>query len=342
MVTVIGPRSLQRTVEGLGVGYAELGVLPPRDPHQRLRYLVDVTQGSDAMLEQLHGLAERADALVVDCNLSWALRSPVARRTAVLVHTALALYLPVWQGVLDAANAQRAARGLPPLEAAAHAWARADALVVASLAHFDRPLPAGRLRPVYVGPVSAQWARAAAPRIPHVDGRPNVLVSYSTDGLQNSPQRLQTALDALDGLPVAVVATASGAFAVKELRVPANATVVDYLPHDLVMPTVMLVVCHAGHGTTMAALTHGVPLVCVPGLGRDQAPIAARVGELGLGIALGRDAPARAIRDAASEVLTDRGYLERTREFARRTGKPDGARGAAREVLAMLDGASGG
>jgi UDP:flavonoid glycosyltransferase YjiC (YdhE family) len=172
-----------------------------------------------------------------------------------------------------------------------------------------------------------------------VDGRPNVLVSYSTDGLQNSPQRLQTALDALDGLPVAVVATASGAFAVKELRVPANATVVDYLPHDLVMPTVMLVVCHAGHGTTMAALTHGVPLVCVPGLGRDQAPIAARVGELGLGIALGRDAPARAIRD---EVLTDRGYLERTREFARRTGKPDGARGAAREVLAMLDGASGG
>jgi UDP:flavonoid glycosyltransferase YjiC (YdhE family) len=108
------------------------------------------------------------------------------------------------------------------------------------------------------------------------------------------------------------------------------------------MPTVMLVVCHAGHGTKMAALTHGVPLVCVPGLGRDQAPIAARVGELGLGIALERDAPARAIRDAASEVLTDRGYLERTRAFARRTGKPDGARGAAREVLAMLDGASGG
>jgi hypothetical protein len=33
---------------------------------------------------------------VIDCNLNWTLQSRVARRTAVLVHTALGLYLPVW------------------------------------------------------------------------------------------------------------------------------------------------------------------------------------------------------------------------------------------------------
>jgi hypothetical protein len=132
-VTIVGPRSLQRAVAPLALGYAELGILPPRDPQQRLGYLLEVIQGTDAMLEQLHRVAERADALVVDCNLSWALQSRVARRTAVLVHTALGLYLPRWQAVLNMANAQRTARGLTPLAAAAGAWAWPDALLVASL-----------------------------------------------------------------------------------------------------------------------------------------------------------------------------------------------------------------
>jgi UDP:flavonoid glycosyltransferase YjiC (YdhE family) len=336
-VSVVGPRSLQRVVEPLGIGYAELGMLPPRDPQRRLEYLLDVTQGSDAMLAQLRRLVVRADALVIDCNLSWALQSPLTRPTAVLVHTALGLYLPVWQAVLDLANARRTARGLVPLAAAADAWGRSDLLLVASLAQFDRPLPTDRLRPVYVGPVSARRGRQAGPlSIGSAGERPRVLISFSTDSLQNSPRRLQAALDALDGLPVTVLASASGAFDPSRLRVPANATVLDYLPHDSVMPTVALVVCHAGHGTTMAAVTCGVPLVCVPGLGRDQEPIAARVSELGLGVALQRDASAEMIRDAARTILADDGYRERARDFAR-TAQPDGAQRAADQLLTLLD-----
>ena len=138
-VTVVGPRSLHRAVDPLGVRYAELGILPPRDPQGRLEYLLNVTQGNDAMLTQLRRLVERADALVIDCNLSWALQSRAARRTAVLVHTALGLYLPAWQAVIEMANATRAARGLRPFAAAADAWARSDLLLVASLEQFDRP-----------------------------------------------------------------------------------------------------------------------------------------------------------------------------------------------------------
>jgi UDP:flavonoid glycosyltransferase YjiC (YdhE family) len=337
-VTLVGPRSLQPTVDSLGFGYAELGILPPRDPQRRLEYLLDVMQGSDAMLAQLRRLVERADVLVIDCNLSWALQSPIARRTAVLVHTALGLYLPVWQAVVEMANAHRAARELLPFAAAADAWAQSDLLLVASLAHFDRPPPTGRMRPVYVGPVTAQRSRQGRPiSIPPTGEHPRVLISFSTDSLQNSPGRLQTALEALDGLPVAVLATASGAFDVTGLRVPANATVLDYLPHDSVMSTVALVICHAGHGTTMAALTHGVPLVCVPGLGRDQGPIAMRVSELGVGVALPRDASPRMIRDAATAVLADERCRERARDFAQRPGQPDGADRGAVELLTLLD-----
>jgi UDP:flavonoid glycosyltransferase YjiC (YdhE family) len=337
-VTVVGPRSLRRAVEPLAVRYTELGIVPPGDPHQRLGYLLDVIQGTDAMLEELSRIAERSDVLVIDCNLSWALRSRLARRTAVLVHTALGLYLPVWQVVVDMANAQRTAHGRAAFAAAADAWAWPDLLLVASLKQFDRPLPAGGLRPVYVGPVSAPQSQGSVSiSLPPPSGRRRVLISYSTDRLQNSPERVQVALDALAGLPVDVIASTGSTFAATRLRVPANATVLNYLPHDSVMASVALVVCHAGHGTTMAALTRGVPLVCVPGIGRDQESIARRVSDLGLGIALERDATAAVIRAAATAILADEGYLERARDFARSTGQTNGAQRAAGELLAMCE-----
>ena len=143
--------------------------------------------------------------------------------------------------------------------------------------HLDRalrPARAGRSpAPGLRRPVSGRWRpQAASVAIQPACGRPRVLISYSTESVQNSPQRVQTALDALASLPLDVLATTSGAFNGARLRVPGNATVLDYLPHDCIMATVELMVCHGGHGTTMAALCCGVPLVCIPGLGRDQAP----------------------------------------------------------------------
>jgi UDP:flavonoid glycosyltransferase YjiC (YdhE family) len=337
-VTIAGPRSLEHSVGQLTVGYVELGILPPRNPKHRGAYLLDVAQGTDSMLDRLRRLGENTDVLVIDCNLSWALQSRLASRTAVLVHTALGIYLPVWQEVLDTANARRNARGLAVLAPAADSWAWPDLLLVVSSAQFDRPLRPGRLHPVYVGPVSAPLLRKPDPSatLPS-SGRRSVLISYSTDALQNTPGRLQTALDALADLPVAVIATTSGAFARHRLRVPPNATVTGYLPHDSVIGDVALVVCHAGHGTTMAALVHGVPLVCVPGIGRDQEPIATRVSELGLGVAVRRDATAAEIRDAATTILSDHGFVERARAFAQQAGTSDGAQGAASALLGLLD-----
>jgi hypothetical protein len=54
------------------------------------------------------------DVVIVDRNLSRAMERAMAGPVAVLVHTAFGLYLPVWQPVIDAANAVRIADGLAP------------------------------------------------------------------------------------------------------------------------------------------------------------------------------------------------------------------------------------
>jgi UDP:flavonoid glycosyltransferase YjiC (YdhE family) len=250
----------------------------------------------------------------VDCNLAWALESPLGPPTAVLVHTALGLYLPVWQAVLDRVGARPAAE----------AWAAAHTILVASVPEFDRPT---HLDATYVGPVAAP-RKAVSLRIP--SGRPLVLISYSTESLQNGPERVQAALDALAAEPVSVLASTSGVFDSGRLRVSANATIVDYLPHEQAMPRAAVVVCHAGHGTTMAALRHGVPLVCVPGLGRDQEPISARVEELGLGLAARGD-----IAGAVGRVLGDPAYRRRARELMAAAARLDGPRCACAEIEAL-------
>jgi MGT family glycosyltransferase len=261
------------------------------------------------------------------------------RRThpiAVVAHTALGLYLPAWQQVLDAVNLRRAEAGRPVLPAAAIGWAAADRLLVMSLSAFDRSGSVRRLRPRYLGPVAdPRGALVGAPVIARQPGRALVVLSHSTDALQNDAPRLQRCLDALADLPVLVLASTSGVLTASDLRVPQNANVVDFLPMDLVLTRASLLVCHAGHGTTMAALRHGVPLVAIPGIGRDQAPIAGRVAELGLGLALSHNATTREIAAAARAVLLDQQYRERARAFARRAAQSDGADRAAVELERM-------
>ena len=258
-VTVVGPNSLRTAILDQGLEYRELGVASPRDPALRMAYLREVAGSTNltAGLDRLMA-AWRPDAILIDCNLSWALqwadRSDIKRRTAVLVHTALGPFLPVWQTVLAARNEQRRLRHEPALSSARQAWSRTDRLLVASLRHFDREPPAG-MPASHIGPVTAPHTRAQDFSPPY-DDRPTVVVSYSTDRLQNGPRRVQTALNALADLPVRVLASTSCLFPAARLRVPAPATVFDYLPLSSALQGAALAVCHAGHG-------HGTSLLGV-------------------------------------------------------------------------------
>ncbi len=337
-VTIIGPTTLRTAIEGRGYDYRDLGVSPPRDPKARSEYLVEVV-GSRTAGDDLRGLIDdlRPDALVVDCNLSWAIELPSRLPTAVLVHTAMGVYLPAWQLVIDAANERRAIHNLPSYALAIDAWSSHERLLVASVPAFDRPPVPLPSNAVYVGWVRSPDRKylAHSTRI-KASGDPIVLISYSTDPLQNHPERVQSALDALADLPVQVVATTSGTFAVDQLSIPDNAMAVDYLPHAEWMPRAAVVVGHAGHGTTMAALYHGAPLVCVPGLGRDQVPIAARVAELGLGLALTDNATPGEIRAAVTDIVHDSSYRIRAQLFRDQCRDFGGAGAAAAELEALV------
>jgi UDP:flavonoid glycosyltransferase YjiC (YdhE family) len=88
-------------------------------------------------------------------------------------------------------------------------------------------------------------------------------------------------------------------------------------------------------GTVMAALTHGVPLLCLP-MGRDQHDNAARVAACGAGIVLPADAGGEEIRHAIQELLTKPDYQVAARHMAAMMARQDGRKIAIKELEALI------
>jgi UDP:flavonoid glycosyltransferase YjiC (YdhE family) len=103
---------------------------------------------------------------------------------------------------------------------------------------------------------------------------------------------------------VRVIATVGPAIDPSIMPAAANIEVVRYVPHDRLLPHASLVITHAGLGTVMTTLAHGVPMLCVP-LGRDQFFNASRVAALGVGRVLDANADEDAIAAAVRAVLDD-------------------------------------
>ena len=64
------------------------------------------------------------------------------------------------------------------------------------------------------------------------------------------------------------------------------------------------VVTHAGHGTVIKALAHGVPVVAMP-IGRDQPDVAARVVASGAGLRLRPGSSSGKIAAAVGRVVNE-------------------------------------
>jgi MGT family glycosyltransferase len=103
--------------------------------------------------------------------------------------------------------------------------------------------------------------------------RPLILVTTSSE-FQDDGQLVRTALDALSGEDVEVVATMPSAQL--DVPVPANAHVEPFLPHTPLLQHAACAITHGGAGATQKALAAGVP-VCVVPFGRDQLEVARRV-----------------------------------------------------------------
>jgi UDP:flavonoid glycosyltransferase YjiC (YdhE family) len=239
-------------------------------------------------------------------------RSGTACRTrdAVLAR----VFTRLFDGGLGAVNEGRAAMALSPLQHTFDQATGVDVMLLLTARAFDFPGPPLPPNARYVGaqlddPVwAAPW--------PADDRRPLVLVAFSST-FQNQGAVLERVMAALGALDLRGLVTVGPALDGLGSHAPANVAVVASAPHAQIIPSASLVVSHCGHGTTLKALSHGVPLVCLP-MGRDQVDNAARVVWHGAGVRLKPSASADAIRNAVAAVLGDERYRRAAQALAAR------------------------
>ena len=130
--------------------------------------------------------------------------------------------------------------------------------------------------------------------------------AFSTT-VQHQEAVLHRIAAALALLPLEAIITVGPAVEVGAIAPARNVAIVRYLAHRAVLPDCALVITHAGLGTVMAALAHGVPLLCLP-MGREQHDNAARVAACEAGLVLTPDADAGAISHAVRAMLAAPAY----------------------------------
>jgi UDP:flavonoid glycosyltransferase YjiC (YdhE family) len=164
-----------------------------------------------------------------------------------------------------------------------------------------------------VGPL--MWEPPAADvELPPGD-LPLVLVAPST--AQDPEHRmLAAALRGLADAPVRVLATWNRRLPPRSLPVPNNARLVEWVSYSRTMPLCDVVVCHAGHGTLVRALSSGCAVVACPAVG-DMNENAARLDWAGAGVRVPhRFISPRPIRLAVERALDEPSIRARARELA--------------------------
>ena len=137
--------------------------------------------------------------------------------------------------------------------------------------------------------------------------RPYERTIYLTLGtVFNEPDAWITALEAIRTLPVNVIGTTGPDIDPAIFgRQPEHVMLSRFVPQALVLRQVDAVVCHAGSGTMLGALTEGRPLVALP-LGADQFANAEQIVRTGAGVTVRpEDRTPESIRSAVIEVLGD-------------------------------------
>jgi MGT family glycosyltransferase len=208
----------------------------------------------------------------------------------------------LWNKALPRLNATRTANGLPPLGHVFDQIAGTDRILVLTSEAFDFPAAEVPEHVRYVGPRldDPDWVEEWTP--PAGD-EPLVLVGMSST-YQDHTGLLGRVAEALGRLPVRGLITTGPAVAPEELDAPDNVTVMRSAPHAQVLEHAAAVVTHAGHGTVIKALAHGVPVVALP-IGRDQPDVAARLVASGAGLRLRPGSPPRRIAAALDRVLAE-------------------------------------
>jgi len=211
---------------------------------------------------------------------------------------------------------------------AEHGLPRDPSLAMLSRYLVLTPFPPSLRDPAFPLPTTAHHLRllttvagpetAGPPWLTRQGDVPTVYFSLGTVYNMESGDLFQRVLAGLRDLAVDLIVTVGRDLDPAELGAqPANVRVERFLPQAALLPHCDLVVSHAGSGSVLGALAHGLPMVLIP-IGADQPLNAARCRALGVAAVLDAvSATPEMVRAAVSSVLADaglRGAAERIRD----------------------------
>jgi UDP:flavonoid glycosyltransferase YjiC (YdhE family) len=171
--------------------------------------------------------------------------------------------------------------------------------------HGDYIVRRQSLRPI---PFSVDLADASEVFTPIADDRPIVYLTFGTI-FNDTTGAFSAALQALAELPIQVIVTVGPrgdphAFGAQ----PDNVSVHRYIPQTTILPLCSLVVSHAGSGTFLAALDHGLPQLCLP-QAADQFGNAEHGTRAGVALRrLPHEVTRESVSDAAQRLLSEPSY----------------------------------
>ncbi len=330
-IRVLGHRSQRVVIEAAGflaVANAHSRDFRAGDPHSTRDLLAtfgDRGMGRDLVVELAR---QPADLVLIDALMFGALNAARGSgvRYAVLEHFYDEYYRSALRSPLGLVL--RVA-GLRPGRSLQEAAVR----VVTSLPELDAVHPLEARHPggmvSQVGPI-VSWR----PRVP---AEPTILVSLSTFGYAGMAERLQTAVEGCAGLPARLVVTTGPRIDPASLHAPAGVEVHRFVPHAELMPEVSVLLGHGGHGTTMTALAHDVPVAVLPLDPRSDHEVVGRSLErAGAGRLLSRTASADEIRVAVGALLADGPHRDAVARLGARVRSSAGAVGAADALESTL------
>jgi len=203
----------------------------------------------------------------------------------------------------------------------------ADRFIVPTVPSFEYPRSDLASNVRFVGAVHPQPSRGyvrPAWWAEFDSGRPVVHVTQGTVDNEDMSRLIGPTIEALADEDVTVIVSTGGRDVGELGELPANAFAAEFIPHDVLLHEVDVMVTNGGYGAVQRAVSAGVPLV-VAGSTEDKPEVAARVAWSGAGLNLKTGTPGPAmIRDAVRELLDDCSYLRRAREleaaFAQRHG----------------------
>jgi len=246
-------------------------------------------------------------------------------------------FAAAYKGISETMNAAREQLGLSRDEAPWTWEDRADRVVILSNPEFDYAFqPPANM--VYAGTVrSPSQGNGWDNPWDSQDERPLVVVSGTTTGLSGLWFAVfQAAANAIADLGMRGMIT-TGTLDPSSLPQHETLAYRNFVPHPEVLPSAAAMVTQCGHGATVAALRHGVPMVCAP-VFFDQPDIAARVEYHGAGIRLTTMSSGEEFRDAIEAVVTDARYRDAAKALAEKLAHDDGAGRAADEIEAVAGG----